>query len=303
MCNSQQILTLCDLLAEQDFRQLADVDTPSGNFETQEVLSSSAVEVDVSAMNISDVSAIALAERRPGALSTSQALTYKCNECDMICRNSSALQKHQVIAAILSLDNLAIMFCFRGVKTAEKSKGRTQHQWRTENSLSAAGISAPHRLLLHKSLNLVLSVTSSPLSQSLPSEILTPSNNLISANLEVPSHLPNTNATSAQINSVFSVGAPPGVDATAFLTPHVVSALPGAAALGVIVPPQGASTSTGTMAAPAVNAVPLVSSAPHSNSTLSQTSSQTEPSQTPFTCDICGKSLKTKSALIRHRVC
>ena len=129
----------------------------------------------------------------------------------------------------------------------------------------------------------MLSVTSSPLSQSLPPEILTPSNNSI---------------------SVSSVGAPPGVDATAFLTPHVVSALPGAAALGVIVPPQGASTSTGTMAATVVNAVPLVSSsAPHSNSTLSQTSSQTEPSQTPFTCDICGKSLKTKSALIRHRVC
>jgi hypothetical protein len=101
VCNSQQILTLCDLLAEQEFRQLADVDTPSGNFETQEVLSSSAVEVDVSAMNISDVSAISVADRRPGVLSTSQVLTFKCNDCDMICRNSSALQKHKVIAAII----------------------------------------------------------------------------------------------------------------------------------------------------------------------------------------------------------
>jgi hypothetical protein len=97
VCNSQQILSLCDLLAEQEFRQLADVDTPSGNFETQDVLSSSAVEVDVSALNISDVSAISVVEKRPGYLSTSQALIYKCNDCDMICRNSSALQKHKVI--------------------------------------------------------------------------------------------------------------------------------------------------------------------------------------------------------------
>lgn len=103
MCNSQQILTLCDLLAEEEFRQLADVDTPSG-FETQEVLSSSAAEVDVSAMNISDVSAISVADRRPGVLSTSQALTFKCNDCDMICRNNSALQKHKVLAVILLIN-------------------------------------------------------------------------------------------------------------------------------------------------------------------------------------------------------
>ena len=151
MCNSLQILTLCDLLAEQEFRQLADVDTPSGNFETQEVLSSSAIAVDVSAMNISDVSAIALAERRTGALSASQAPTYKCNDCDMICRNSSALQKHKVIAAIILFDNLDNMSCLRGVKTAERNKGRTQHQWKTEGVLNVAGISAPHRPLHHMS--------------------------------------------------------------------------------------------------------------------------------------------------------
>jgi hypothetical protein len=101
VCNSQQILSLCDLLAEQEFRQLADVDTPSGNFETQDVLSSSAVEVDVSAMNISDVSAISVAHKQPGYLSTSQAPVYKCDDCDMICRNSSALQKHKVIVITL----------------------------------------------------------------------------------------------------------------------------------------------------------------------------------------------------------
>ena len=115
MCNSQQILSLCDLLAEQEFCQLADVDIPSGNFETQDVLSSSAVEVDVSAMNISDVSAISVAHKQPGYLSTnqaplahkqpgnlsSQAPVYTCDDCDMICRNSSALQKHKVIVIIL----------------------------------------------------------------------------------------------------------------------------------------------------------------------------------------------------------
>ena len=157
----------------------------------------------------------------------------------------------------------------------------------------------------HKSLNLALSVTNSPLSQSLPPEILTPTNNSISGNLEVPSQLPNTNVTSAQISSVPSVGGPPCVNATAFLTPQVVSASPVVTASGVIAPHQGVSTSTDTIAAPvAVAAPPPVSSfAAHSSSTLSQTASQTEHSQTPFTCDICCKGLKTKSALIKHRVC
>ena len=146
MCNSQQILSLCDLLAEQEFCQLADVDTPSGNFETQDVLSSSAVEVDVSALNISDVSAIYVAHKQPGYLSTSQTPVYKCDDCDMICRNSSALQKHKVIVIIL-LEYDCYQAYFRGVKTAERSRERTPLQWKTENALSVADFSAPHRPL------------------------------------------------------------------------------------------------------------------------------------------------------------
>ena len=76
---------------------MADVDTTSGNFETLNALSSSAVEVDVSALNISDVSAISVRPKKPGYLSTSQAPVYICDDCDMVCRNSSALQKHKVI--------------------------------------------------------------------------------------------------------------------------------------------------------------------------------------------------------------
>lgn len=96
VCNSQQILSLCALLAEPEFRQLADVDTPSGHFDTQDVLSSSAVNVDISALFIGDVSEIPVADKGPVDESVSQSLTFKCNDCDMICKNNSALQKHKV---------------------------------------------------------------------------------------------------------------------------------------------------------------------------------------------------------------
>ena len=56
-------------------------------------------------------------------------------------------------------------------------------------------------------------------------------------------------------------------------------------------------------AAPLARASPLTSSAPDYSSTLEEPASQTASAQTSFTCDICSRSLKTKSALIKHRVC
>ena len=110
-CNSQQIIALCDLLEEPDFRQLADVDTPSGNYETRDVLSSSAVENGLSALNISDVSAITTVERTKGhhqnlssiqedPQSLSNTLTFRCDTCGMVFKTSAALHKHQVCAFI-----------------------------------------------------------------------------------------------------------------------------------------------------------------------------------------------------------
>ena len=153
----------------------------------------------------------------------------------------------------------------------------------------------------HKSLNLALSVTSSPLSQSLPPDILAPTtNSTVSAYLEVPSQQSNTNATSAQVSSAPSVSAPPCVNAAALLTatPQVVSASPGAVA-----PPQcAAAVVTALVTAASPTSCPPVASS-LSNSTFSEPASQTDSSQTTFTCDICSRSLKTKSALIKHRVC
>ena len=77
--------------------QLADVDTPSGHFDTQDVLSSSAADVDISALFIGDVSEIPVADKGPEDGNVSQTLAFKCNDCDMICKNNSALQKHKVI--------------------------------------------------------------------------------------------------------------------------------------------------------------------------------------------------------------
>ena len=102
VCNSQQILALCDLLEEPDFRQFADVDTPSGNFESRDVLSSSAVEAGMSAMNISDVSAISVLPNNPAALpdltrvATATTAGYRCDVCGMLCKNSAGLQNHKV---------------------------------------------------------------------------------------------------------------------------------------------------------------------------------------------------------------
>ena len=56
-------------------------------------------------------------------------------------------------------------------------------------------------------------------------------------------------------------------------------------------------------AAPLARASPLTSSAPDYSSTLEEPASQRASAQTSFTCDICSRSLKTKSALIKHRVC
>ena len=113
-CNSQQIIALCDLLEEPDYRQLADVDTPSGNYETRDVMSSSAVENGVSALNISDVSAITTVERtkvhqqnlstiQEDQLSLSNTLSFRCETCAMVCKTSAALHKHQVCVYIIFL--------------------------------------------------------------------------------------------------------------------------------------------------------------------------------------------------------
>jgi hypothetical protein len=56
-------------------------------------------------------------------------------------------------------------------------------------------------------------------------------------------------------------------------------------------------------AAPLAKALPLTSSVTDPSSTLEEPASQTASAQTSFTCDICSRSLKTKSALIKHRVC
>ena len=110
------MISLCDLLAEPDFKSCADVDTPSGNLDSQvlpsdtpsgnliisanddtasvnldlRVLSSSVARVDVSAMNITDVSAITAVE------GSSSGPTYRCSECNFVCKNSSGLLKHKV---------------------------------------------------------------------------------------------------------------------------------------------------------------------------------------------------------------
>ena len=131
----------------------------------------------------------------------------------------------------------------------------------------------------HKSLNLALSVTNSPLSQSLPPGIVAPTSN--STYLEIPSQPANTKDTSANVSLAPSVSVTPGVNTSAHVTarPEVVIALPGdnAAALAVATSP--------------------------SNSTFGEPATQTDSSQTTFTCDMCSRTLKTKSALIKHRVC
>ena len=82
---------MTDLLAEPEYRQMADVDTPSGNYVTRDVLSSSAAEVDVSAMNISDIHAISVVNKEPADNTMNGTLTFKCGDCGLVCKNASAL--------------------------------------------------------------------------------------------------------------------------------------------------------------------------------------------------------------------
>ena len=84
---------------EADYRQLADVDTPSGHFDTRDVMSSSAVENGVSALNISDVSAITVNDKtlvNQSVHNLSALPTYRCVTCGMVCKTGAALNKHQV---------------------------------------------------------------------------------------------------------------------------------------------------------------------------------------------------------------
>lgn len=132
-CNSSPILALCELHSEPEFKQVADIDTPSGNFESKEdvreeqgdvreeqeviqgalsvssapsigqpsisqgeIMSSSSADVDLSVLNISDISAISVPNK-------SSMLTYSCKECDMVCRTRGALQKHKVFCVHVEL--------------------------------------------------------------------------------------------------------------------------------------------------------------------------------------------------------
>ena len=145
----------------------------------------------------------------------------------------------------------------------------------------------------HKSLNLALSVTSSPLSQSLPPELLTPTFN--NSTLTVPSSLAGTGATLAPLEAV----AVPNIDSLdATLVP--LAGVP------------AASTASATITAPVVRAALVAStdldasatsvSSVVSSSALEVPPSQAASAQTSFICDICSRSLKTKPALIKHRV-
>ena len=78
---------------EPGFCQLADIETPSGNFENSDVLSSSVNDAGIAALSISDVSVIPTMERMDVA---SQSIVYNCDLCNMSCANSSALMKHKV---------------------------------------------------------------------------------------------------------------------------------------------------------------------------------------------------------------
>ena len=88
------------MLEEPSYKQLADIDTPSGNFDTREALSSSAVEIGVSALNISDVSAISnvtgIDKTKLQSSLGSSVPNYPCDACGMVCKTSAALDKHQV---------------------------------------------------------------------------------------------------------------------------------------------------------------------------------------------------------------
>ena len=83
------------MLDEPDFRQFADVDTPSGNFDSQYALSSS-VQAGMSALNIADVSAITVVNKTGEQHNLSSAATFRCDVCEMICKNSAGLQNHKV---------------------------------------------------------------------------------------------------------------------------------------------------------------------------------------------------------------
>ena len=89
------------MLAEPDYRQFADVDTPSGNFGNEDAFSSSRVDSGLSALNISDVSVIASAETESQILE--QALTFSCADCGMVCTSSASLKKHQVFNILFIL--------------------------------------------------------------------------------------------------------------------------------------------------------------------------------------------------------
>ena len=85
-------------------------------------MSSSAADVDLSALSISDVSAIPVAEGIADHMAESadstrltstnmvstltaskiHAPSYKCEDCDMVCKSHSALLKHQVFIAKFS---------------------------------------------------------------------------------------------------------------------------------------------------------------------------------------------------------
>ena len=78
------------------------MDTPSGNFDTREVLSSSAVDTGLSALYISDVSAITTVDKTQdhSLQSMSTVLSFRCDTCGMVCKTSAALHKHQVCSNI-----------------------------------------------------------------------------------------------------------------------------------------------------------------------------------------------------------
>ena len=72
------------------------MDTPSGNFESLDALSSSAVEAGMSALNIADVSAITVVNKTAEQPNLSIAGAFRCDVCGMMCKNSAGLQNHKV---------------------------------------------------------------------------------------------------------------------------------------------------------------------------------------------------------------
>ena len=131
-------MALCDLLQEPDFRQLADVDTPSGHLEESqgEALSSSVAERDVSAFRISDVSAISSV--------LEMTTTFTCAECNMVCKSVVSLNKHKVEQLFSTLFDSHLIL--RGARTARISNEKTQQAWMTRGVVSAVGSSPHHKL-------------------------------------------------------------------------------------------------------------------------------------------------------------